>query len=248
MKTFSILTSALVMLAPGSLLAQASADPATNAPANSAIPPVASSMLPVYHPPDIGGGVLPIRVGGGSRGAEGGNISLEVLVPDQIALTTKVQPSLYWYQSKAAKTRCEVTLTQPKKAKPLLVLQSTGKTEAGIHAVKLSDYKVKLTPNVVYKWSVALVVDPENRSQDILANGVIEAIDPSPALAAKLASANDADRAAIYADAGIWYDALDSLSTLIEKSPQDQALHDQRAKLLTQVGLNGAAVEKTAFK
>src|SRR5271154_4673980 len=80
------------------------------APANTTdMPPsdvAAAHKALLFRPPGVTGGVLPIRVGGGSRGAVGDDISVEVLVPDQIALTTQAQPSLYWYQSKAAKTRC----------------------------------------------------------------------------------------------------------------------------------------------
>jgi hypothetical protein len=228
-------------------LATAGAQP-TNVVANSPAPlVVAHTQLPVYHPPEISGGILPLRVGGGSRGANGDGIAIEVLVPDHIALTTREQPSLYWYQSKAAKTLCEVTLTQPKKAKPLLVLRSATPTEPGIHSIRLADFKVKLTPNIIYKWSVAVVLDPANRSEDIIANGIIEFVTPSPQVAAQLGEATDANRAAIYADAGIWYDALDSLSDLIEKNPGNQTLQDQRSQLLTQVGLDGAKIGKSAF-
>jgi hypothetical protein len=221
------------------------AAPAASAPTTMAI---AHSPLPVYHPPGISEGVLPIRVGGGSRGGGNDAITLEVLVPDAVALTTRTQPSLYWYQSASAKTRCEVTLTQPKKAKPLLVLKSTGDTEAGIHSISLSKFNVKLEPKVVYKWSVAVVNDPSNRSQDTIANGVIECIPATPELAAKLSAAGADDKASIYASAGIWYDALDALSLTIAAHPHDQELQDQRAKLLSQVGLDGAKIEQTTFQ
>jgi hypothetical protein len=244
MKSFSfyigVLAGTFMLFEQGRVLAQ-SANPVPSVA-------VAPSSLPVFHPPSLTGGILPVRVGGGSRGGETDGVLVEVLVPDQIALTTKAQPSLYWYQSKAARTHCEVTLTQPKKAKPLLDLQSSGASSAGIHAVKLSDFKVKLAPNVVYRWSVAIIVDPKNRSQDILANGVIEYQKPTAELAAKLAAVADSDRAAIYAEAGIWYDALDSLSTRIAQNPDNRELQDQRAKLLSQIGLDGSRIEVAQSK
>ena len=252
MKTPPAFSLLLFVLAP--LLLPAPVCPAqdTNAVANSmepaSTPPlvIAHNVLPVYHPPEISGGVLPIRVGGGSRGGANDDITIGVLVPDQVALTTRPQPSLYWYQSKPGKTRREVTLTEPEIAKPLLILQSRGPTAAGIHTIKLSDFKVKLKPNIVYQWSVAVVVDPHNRSADIVADGVIEYREPSPDLKAKLAAADDSNRAATYASAGIWYDALDALSALIAKNPEDQTLQNQRVTLLKQVGLNGTAIQAIA--
>ena len=64
--------------------------------------------------------------------------------------------------------------------------KSTAPTPASIHAIRLTKFNIKLKPNVLYRWSVAVVVDPENRSQDIIANGVIKRIDPSSALATQL--------------------------------------------------------------
>jgi hypothetical protein len=41
----------------------------------------------------------------------------------------------------------------------------------------------------------------------------------------------------VYAGEGIWYDALDTLSTLIANAPQDRNLTDMRTALLEQVGI-----------
>ena len=41
----------------------------------------------------------------------------------------------------------------------------------------------------------------------------------------------------IYAESGIWYDAIMAISELIEASPKDMNLRKQRAGLLEQVGL-----------
>jgi len=237
--------------------------PPTNAPASSPAPApttaaaTASTALKphafkplVFHPSnDDSGGVLPIQVGGGSRGDKAADfVAITVLVPNRVALTTQAQPSLYWYQSKATKTPCEITVTEPKHPKPLVELTTSDSTPPGIHAIRLSKFKVNLKPNVVYEWSVAVVLDPENRSQDIVARGVIKRVDPSPDLAAKLAAAGNDDKAAIYAENSIWYDALQSISDQIENAPQDAVLRDERAFLLSQVGLKGKDMEETVVK
>jgi hypothetical protein len=88
---------------------------------------------------------------------------------------------------------------------------------------------------------VALVVDPDNRSRDILAGGFIERIALPEALRAQLAGAGKARAPFIYADAGLWYDTLAVLSELIDAAPNDPALRQQRASLLAQVGLSDIA-------
>jgi hypothetical protein len=207
-------------------------------------PAPAAPKLLVFHPPagELNG-ILPIRIGGGSRGGAADDLSVETLVPDQVALTTQGRPSLYWYQSKAAKTQCEVTVTEPKNPQPLLLLKSSAPTPAGIHAIRLTKFKIELKPNILYRWSIAIVVDPQNRSQDIIANGIIKRINPSPELAEKIGHASDSDKPALYAENGIWYDALQSVSDQIDRAPQDASLRQERVELLKAVGMNGAQME-----
>jgi hypothetical protein len=183
-------------------------------------------------------------VGGGSRGSSAHGLLVEALVPSEGALTTQAQPSVYWYQSKPTNNLCEFTLTKPGEAKPLLNLKTSKPVPEGIHAIKLRKYAVALEPDVVYRWTLAIVVDPANRSQDILAEGVIKRVSPSPDLAKALASAGPANEALVYAANGIWVDALQAISEQIESSPKDQALRKARSSLLDQVDLP-LAVDET---
>jgi hypothetical protein len=177
---------------------------------------------------------------GGSRG--GVKLpSLYVLTPDATALTSQAQPSLFWYQSGPAATRFELTVFEPKKAKPLLRVGVEKAGAAGIHRLSLGKYKVSLTPGVLYKWTVALVPDAASRSQNVIAIGTIQRAEPDAQLAATLASAEGADKAALCASKGYWYDALEAISDAIDAAPQDKSLRAQRAKLLEQVDLKLAA-------
>src|SRR5690242_12007991 len=64
-----------------------------------------------------------VRVTGGSRGSGESAVTLDVLAPDEIGLTTQEQPSLFWYQSKPANAKFELTLLQDNKVKPLVQVQ-----------------------------------------------------------------------------------------------------------------------------
>ncbi|MEA3187844.1 MAG: hypothetical protein QOD99_1674 [Chthoniobacter sp.] len=245
MKTpsFALLATVLSLsLFQGATRAQTPSAETTPLPAAEPSPTRAPSKL-LYKPPS-GAGNIPTRVSGGARGSST-DASLLALVPDHAALTTQAQPSLFWFQSKAAKAKIEMTLIEPKKAKPLLALTSEQANKAGIHRVKLANYKVELRSDVSYEWVVAIVPDAENRSKDVIAKGVIKRIKTPPELADKIEHAGDVDRAAIYAQAGIWYDALEAISNAIDASPDDASLRAQRASLLKQVGLpEAAATEK----
>jgi hypothetical protein len=50
----------------------------------------------------------------------------------------------------------------------------------------------------------------------------------------------------VYAEAGIWYDALSVLTAQIEANPENKTLRETRADLLRQVGLKAAAGSEVA--
>jgi uncharacterized protein DUF928 len=194
----------------------------------------ADAGVPVYNPPSRGapGG----RIGGGTRG--GGNIFvLSVLAPDHSGFTTKEQPSLYWFISKPTSLPVEVTVMDPQGIKPILETQLPSPTKPGIQRVRLADYNIHLAPGAAYRWFVAVVPDADRRSKDILAGGAIERVALQEDVTAKLAKASDKEVPFVYAQEGLWYDALNSISDLIDAAPQNQELQNQRTALLKQVGL-----------
>jgi Domain of Unknown Function (DUF928) len=214
--------------------------PSATAAAAASPSPARAPMKLLYKPP-AGAGNIPTRVSGGARGDNGLDTVLLPLVPDQLALTTQAQPSLFWFQSKPAKAKFELTVVEPNKPTPLISLTSPDADKPGIHRIKLARYKVELQPDVAYEWSVAIVPDAENRSKDVIAKGVIKRVRPPGDLASRVEKAGDLERASAYAQAGIWYDALDAISNAIEAHPDDASLKEERASLLKQVGLTQAA-------
>lgn len=218
---------------------RAAVDPAAS-PAGTE-PSPAHRVTKLFYKPPAGAGNIPTRVSGGARGGEGNDTSLLALVPDHVALTTQAQPSLFWFQSRPAKAKLELTLVEPRKAKPLLSLTSSHADKTGMHRVKLAKHGVELQLDVLYEWNVAIVSDAENRSKDVIAKGVIKRIKAPDDLAKSLENEDDPGRAATYAAAGIWYDALEAISDAIDAHPDDATLRAQRASLLKQVGLPEAA-------
>ena len=182
-----------------------------------------------------------VRVTGGSRGTGDTLLTLDVLAPDDIGITTSEQPSLFWFQSRPADAKFELTLLQENKVKPLVQVTVERSSKAGIQRLKLSEQGVKLAVGVEYQWVVALITDPDNRSTDLVASGVIKRVEPSAELKEKIAQASPAVLPGVYAEAGIWYDALSVLSDQIEAHPGDKALRETRVDLLRQVGLKAAA-------
>ena len=197
-----------------------------------------------YTPPKNAAAGTRVDGDGGSRGGGAKQPLLYVLSPDHTGLTTHSHPTLFWYQSGPATTRFELTVVEPKKAKPVLKVATAEAKEPGIHRLLLGKYNITLTPGILYRWTVALVPDPADRSQDVIANGTIQCIEPDAPLTAALANANGLDKAALYAEKGFWYDALEAVTDEINAAPTDKEIRLQRAALLDQAGLKIAAASE----
>lgn len=196
---------------------------------------------PVYKPPLRG--APKGRIGGGTRGtSERESFSLQVLAPDHVGNTINEQPCLYWFISKSTGYPLELTVTERRAIKPVLEKTLTVPDQGGIQFACLSEYEVKLSKGSMYKWFVTLVIDPETRSKDILAGGMLEVVDSTPILTEKLNSADQSRYSDIYAEEGLWYDAIDAVSKMIETSPDNVEYRKWLESLLEQVGLADVAI------
>ncbi len=201
--------------------------------------------MPVYRPPTRG---VPIaREGGASRGTGSELCTLTLIVPDHLGLAVQKQPSFYWFVSGSTKGQIEFTIIGNKAIEPLLEINLGTQIEPGIHNISLADHVVNLIPGQQYWWYVALVPDPDRRSKDIVAGAVIECIEPSEELNKNLIHVRNEKLPHVYADRGIWYDALSSISDLINNDPDNIILRKQRASLFEQVELS-EVVEYTMKK
>lgn len=202
-------------------------------------PPAAAKNTPVYKPPMRG--APSSRVGGGTRGGATGSVMLTVLAPDHTGWSSKDQPTLYWYVSKPLNTHVELAVIDEVSIKPLLETNVAIPSRAGIQSLRLAEHGVHLRPGVEYQWSVALVTDKEQRSNDVVSSGTITYVEPPADLQKTLAQANPETLPFVYAEAGYWYDAMENLSRLIEVRPNNRRFREQRASLLEQVVLPEAA-------
>jgi hypothetical protein len=163
---------------------------------------------------------------------------LSVLAPGHTGLTVREQPDLYWFASDVVTNPVELTLTLEKGDTPLLEKRLQVPTHAGVQRVRLSDYGVKLIPGERYNWSISLVLDPKRRSKDVIAVGAIERVERANVDPAAFAAAPTTDSFYRFAADGLWYDAVMTISELIETTPTDPALRKHRADLLDQVDLS----------
>ncbi len=176
-----------------------------------------------------------------AHGHQAGNIPIPSfmtpLAPEQTGLTLQSQPTLYFYISGAWPGKIEFTLNEPKAVEPVLTININGPDKEGIVMIDLADYDISLKNNVEYEWFIAIVPDPEERSGDFLGSATIKYVKPSQEITKRMQSKHSNRPYHNYAAEGYWYDAIASLSEMIEAAPNNTVLRSHRKALLKQVNL-----------
>lgn len=208
--------------------------------ASSAPAQQATATTVVYVPPDVG--APPTRTLAATRGL-GQTPLVQVLAPEQTGLTRAAQPTLFWYLGGPAVAQVELTLIDEQGFEPLLELELGAVKTPGIHAVDLAAHDIRLEPGRLYQWSIAQVVDPSQRSADIVTSATLEHRPPGGELVKALAEASPTGRLAALARHGYWYDLQAELEAQIRARPDAEELRALRGGLLVQVGLEQIAAD-----
>lgn len=201
----------------------------------------ASGARPVLYKPPLRGAPTD-RIGGGTRGVSPDEMpSIMVLAPDHPGLTTRPEPTLYWYISKPTSKPIEFKLHDEQTGNTLFTTTLPSPEVAGIQRISLADLKVDLATGKDYRWLVGVVVDPRQPSREIFSSGKIRKVDEPTYPTDRMQTSDKVLAVAWYAGEGIWYDALEEISAAIEAEPADRDLRTVRASLFEQVGLDEVA-------
>lgn len=201
--------------------------------------PRVRQVMPKPPPPGMGRAG---RVeGAGARHGRDPDLFVAVLAPqrrDFPALTTRPQPSLFWFLSKPTDKPVRLTLA-PVDAEAPLWRETVRVQGSGIQRLDLSRLKAKagepprLEPGVQYKFSVSALADERNPANNPFASATVERVEPPAGLAEEAAEKTPkGERAALYGEAGIWWDMLAEVDDYIAASPRDATLRQWRADLL----------------
>ena len=117
------------------------------------LPVVTSAVGLLNYKPPLSGAPVD-RVGGGTRGKLVVP-KIQVLAPEEIALTSKEQPVFYWYVAEAKEQTVEFMLTKDGETEPLLK-KTFSITDKGLQSFKLVEVDTSLEADVNYRWSVKI--------------------------------------------------------------------------------------------
>jgi hypothetical protein len=201
---------------------------------------------PAAYVPPLRGAVSQVRrVGGATRGWGDVELPLTVAIaPDHTGLTASSAPTLYWFLSHSIASPVVLTVIEDEAIAPLIERQ-IGAGTPGLHRFSLREHGISLKPDTEYEWSVAIVLDPLDRSRDVVAQGNLRIADNAPALVGRLQNMTGTDLGAALMGHGLFYDAFDALAEEIGRSPEQRPRALRRA-LLEQIGLPEVAAAVTA--
>jgi hypothetical protein len=112
----------------------------------------------------------------------------------------------------------------------------------GLIKIELPENAPSLVKDKPYYWTVALICNPNERTEDMVVGGWIERTELNDSLKQELAKLGGLDRVSFYAKQGFWYDAVNSLVELGQAEPGNLALAASWAELLKSVGLEAIAL------
>lgn len=172
--------------------------------------------------------------------------SLAALLPDtNLGLVVAEQPTFFWFMPNVETPEpavIEFVLSATDSSgldidPPLYNTRFSAQGLSGISNLTVPADRPSLEVGRDYRWSLSIICNPEDRSQDEEVSGWIRRIAPDPALATKLEKADPTEYPAIYAEAGLWFDALRYLAALRRQSNNDTTLTSDWSSLLKAVGL-----------
>lgn len=161
--------------------------------------------------------------GGTTRGCSGGGMPLTVLASrNYVGRTISRHPTFAWFvpRDSASKPMQFTIYEWVPSGKPKEVRKMSLQSSPGIMKLSpFSDSELGLQPGKEYLWQVVIHCDPDNPSGDLVSEASIEVVGMPATVQSELNRAvNSAEKANIYAKAGLWYNALGEALKLAEPS------------------------------
>lgn len=208
------------------------------------VDPVESTHI-VYnipHPPDQGAPDGRQR-GGASRGPCQSFEPLTALVPTTAGavwgLTAAAHPTFLFYLPPALDegTVVEFTLQDANDDYVYQTQLNAPTSQASLVQVTVPDTAAALAVDQSYVWTLAVYCDPLHPARSVFVTGTIQRTDLAVDVQEAIAQAEPLQQAQLYAEQGIWHEALATLAHQIHTNPTDTQAVQAWEMLLHQTAL-----------
>ncbi|NEO48410.1 MAG: DUF928 domain-containing protein [Moorea sp. SIO4A3] len=159
------------------------------------------------------------------------------LVPGtNFGLTTSERPTFWFYVPYADNRNIQAEFRlDDKELKEIYKEKFTLQNTPGIVKITLPETVLPLVTEDLYHWRFSVIC--QWVKLDDAVSGGVERVSISSDLEKQLEGKNPRKRIAVYAQEGLWFDALTTLAEVRLANPQDKRLAQDWADLLEQVGL-----------
>lgn len=234
----SFIASAIVLLGLSLPVVQVSANPAPN----SNRPLVISQS---FKPPSRG--TAPPSAGGATRGKsclKGSAKPLTALMPQNLAgLTYSGNPTFYWYVPKSTAKTAKFLLLNNDDSDVIYETTLTLPNKSGIVGFSLPPTASVLEVGKQYHWYLVVGCNQLDQGANPAVEGWVERIAPEASISSQLQKVDTQGQAQIYADNGIWHEAVTTLANLRRTNPTDANAIAGWNELLKSVNLAAIAAE-----
>ena len=186
-------------------------------------------------------------VGGASRGeqcpldARTSDLPITPLIPTAAqALTVKSHPTILVYLPETSAEKAYFAMRDESEDYDYQTILPIS-DNAGIVSLTLPKDAPDLSVDREYQWSLVLMCEGKLRPDSPITTGSIKRVASTSDMARKLPEVNLFEDAAMFAQAGIWYDSVAALAQLKMTQPNDKLVSANWQNLLATVGLEKVA-------
>lgn len=197
----------------------------------------------IFIPPNRG---TPITTAGGGTRSSCTQQSKKVLTPlipqEKVGLTLSERPNFYWFVPQITAQTAEFSLLDLKKD---VVYETTFAlpSKPGIIEFTLPSIAPSLEVGKQYQWYLAIACRPGETDDNLIVSGWVERTKATPEFLQKLASTDPKQLSSVYATAGIWHEALNTVVQQRCTSPKERTVLANWQALLSSVGLKNVVAE-----
>lgn len=236
-----LVVPALVALSVPSTAIASSLQPART---SLSAPASAFKISQSFKPPSRG--TAPPTAGGATRGESclKGRKQLTSLVPqDRLGLTYSGNPTFHWFVPQSPARTAKFLVLGDDDSEVVYETNLALPSESGIVSFTLPQDAQPLEVGKQYHWYLVVGCSQTDQSANPSVEGWVERVSPESQILSQLEKATPAARVKIYADNGIWHEAVTTLATLRKTKPTDQTLLAGWNELMKSVGLGAIAPE-----
>jgi Domain of Unknown Function (DUF928) len=174
----------------------------------------------------------------GSRGCQDDAAKISLLIPDDhVATTGTSHLTFLLYVSERPSRPILWSVVEPEVVRPI-VEQSVTVTQSGIVPVTIPPSSLGLEIGKTYVLTVGMLCNPQRPSASAYTRVLLKRVAITPAVERRLSqAASEREKAEVYAQSGIWYDAIASSYNAMKQGKAGAQGEQDFRLLLEQAGL-----------